>query len=71
MTPQPMLKSNTVSLTPARQFTGGAGGAGLGALVCWAWNTFMPEHQMPAEIGAIIGGLLTPFVNQYITGIKA
>lgn len=37
----------------------GGGAAGAGALlIVWAWNSFMPAHPMPAEVGSALTILL-------------
>ena len=53
----------------AKVGAGAPASIGSGVLVCWLWNTFMPEHQMPAEVGAIVGGLPAYFAG-LITEIK-
>jgi hypothetical protein len=42
-------------------------GAGIGlplaVIITWMWNSFMPESQMPAEVSAALGSLLTTAVG--------
>jgi len=33
---------------------------GTGVLIAWAWNSFVPDHAMPAEVAAVVGGVLRP-----------
>lgn len=32
------------------------GGLGSGIVIAWAWNAVFPEHPMPTEVAAGIGG---------------
>lgn len=36
----------------------GGGGLGSGIVLVWAWNSLMPDNQMPAEVGSAVGGAL-------------
>ena len=39
-------------------------GGGIGVLVSWSWNTFFPQYQMPAEVGVVLGALLTSLAGR-------
>lgn len=41
-----------------RPVIAGISGAGIGAVVAWAWNAFVIEPPMPAEIAAILAGVI-------------
>ncbi len=50
----------------AKLGTGAAGGVGLGVVLVWLWNSFMPDQPMPGEVGAALGGFLGPLVNRFL-----
>lgn len=39
--------------------TGGGLGLSLSVVLTWLWNSYMPENQMPAEVSAAVGSILT------------
>lgn len=41
--------------------------SGAGAVVAWLWNVFLPEHQMPPEVAAAVGGLLAPIIAYFVS----
>lgn len=34
-------------------------GGGISVVLAWAWNTFLPQYQMPAEVSAALGSVLS------------
>lgn len=46
------MKSN------GRRAIAGGSGLGSGIVLVWAWNSLMPDNQMPAEVGSAVGGAL-------------
>ncbi len=55
--PEKQITKNTTLVTA---------GAGTGALVVWAWNGFMPDYQMPAEVAAILAGLIGTILGRFL-----
>ena len=39
-----------------------ASAASVASVIAWTWNTFLPEHAMPAEVAGAMGGLVGPLV---------
>jgi len=43
-----------------KKIVAGAGiGLPLAVILTWAWNAMMPDTQMPAEVSAALGSVLT------------
>ncbi|HEB79664.1 MAG TPA: hypothetical protein ENI79_04230 [Rhodospirillales bacterium] len=39
----------------------------ISAFLAWVWNSYNPEHQMPAEVAGALGGLVGPAVAYLVS----
>lgn len=49
---------------------GGSVGIPLAVIITWMWNTAMPEAQMPAEVSAALGSLISTVVAYLVPNPK-
>lgn len=49
---------------------GGSIGLPLAVILTWAWNSANPENQMPAEVSAAVGSLLTWIISYLVPNPK-
>ena len=55
---------------PTKKIIGQASGAaGAGVIVAFLWNIILPNHQMPAEVAASLGGLLGPVIAYAVSWV--
>lgn len=45
---------------------GGGIGIPLAVIVTWMWNTAMPEAQMPAEVSAALGSVISTVIAFFV-----
>ena len=50
----------------AKAATGVTGGVGGGVVLVWLWSILVPEHPMPLEVAAAIGGIIGPLINRFL-----
>lgn len=41
-------------------------GAAIAFIMVWAWNEFVPEHQMPADMAAVLGAVVSPLIGRFL-----
>lgn len=72
-TPSPKLPEEKPSpLTPSVSTgTSVIAGTPVSLVIVWLWNTFLPQHTIPAEVAASLGAVVSALAGYFAKGGKA